>query len=152
MKKILVAFILSNFIIPSVVLAGNWDLQLHGLSYHFSNRTVGDWEQFNRGVGIRYEFNDTWSLQAGQYKNSDSTPAHAIYTNYGLIDVTPFQADQFHFGGFVGMGSRYENGVRALGGLIARWQGDIFNVTTRLAPKVNDSGSVVLAFEVGMRF
>jgi len=32
------------------------------------------------------------------------------------------------------------------------WQGDIFNLTTRFAPKVNDTGSAVLSLEIGIKF
>ena len=168
MKYIIAVILL--FATSCFAAEGDWHLQVHGFgTKHFSARNDGRWEENNIGLGVRYEMSNKMSAQIGRYKNSNSIDNTSFYTTYGVVDYTPFAVGKISVGAFGGIASgydeyetRYVNGQKTLvitkeqiipvAGLLARWQGDIFNLTTRFAPKVNDTGSAVLSLEIGIKF
>ena len=169
MKKIFFSLVLAIF--ASGAVADGFSFQIHGTSYHFKSRPGVQWDDQNDGFGFRYAFNNTYSVQAGHYRNSQTFPgSFNFFTNYGLIDYTPIHSGPFHFGGFAGIASGYDkytytmvngranvtvtqDGVLApVAGLVARYQGKIFNIALRLLPPAGDDGSAVIALEAGFGF
>lgn len=123
----------------------SWHLQLHGLSHHFGDKAVGEWQEKNLGAGIRYQHNETWGVQAGGFRNS-----YDRNTAYAVVDFTPLLGGSV--GVFAGVASGYEKEGPVLGGLMARWQGEKFSLTARFIPKVRKEHTAVIAFEAGWRF
>jgi hypothetical protein len=127
-----------------------WSIQLHGASWHAEERskyenTAQDWNEVNPGVGIRYELDKTWAVQAGVYRNSiDKVSA------YALADWTPIRAGSFSIGLFGGAVTGYNSApVVAAAGIVARQEFGRFAATWRVTPPVNRPTTV--AFEVGFR-
>jgi hypothetical protein len=157
--------------VASIASAGDFHVQVHVASVHATQRADVPWNESNDGFGLRYSLNDTWSVQAGHYRNEQTVPGvFNFFTNYGLVDYTPVHRGQFHFGGFAGVQSGYDEYDIKVGGprpkvtvtqdsiisptygLMGRWQGDRFNVGLRLTAPQSAAGSLAIALEGGVRF
>lgn len=128
--------------------AGDWHLQLHGLSAHDKPRVNGKpWNEKNWGAGVRYQFNPTWGVQAGGYRNS-----YDRNSEYLLAQYTPLQVGPLRLGAFLGYVDGYGLTTPAGGGLMATWQGERLSLTTRFVPKTKWGHATSLAVEIGLRF
>ena len=118
----------------------------HGISTHQTQRADGQpWNERNAGLGIRYEINSDWSIQAGQFKNS-----LRFKSNYLIADYTPPQISFVQAGVFAGRVSGYSQTDYAAG-LVARASFERASLALRATPKFKGSPSVV-ALEIGWRF
>lgn len=138
-------------IIAAVLLPAHaepaWHLQAHTISHHFSERTGGrEWNERNPGLGLRREFSPQWSVQAGAYRNSIDR-----WSTYAVADWTPLQAGPFSAGAFAGVRTNYTKPVQPAAGALVRWQGQAASVTLRLSPKASNTGSAVVALELGWK-
>lgn len=128
--------------------AGEWHLQLHGISKHDKPRISGKpWNEKNTGAGLRYQLDDTWGVQAGGYRNS-----YDRHSNYLMAQFTPLHLGQVHVGAFAGYVDGYGYDMPIGGGLMATWQGDRLSMTTRYVPKTKWGHARALSLEVGLRF
>lgn len=132
--------------------ASDFHVQVHGLSYHTERTQAnGDkWNERNYGLGLRYQVNDAWDVQAGAFKNSQfKTSAYAIATWLPVEVTKELRAGMF--GGVVN-GYRLNDG-RAVpaGGLAARYQAERLSVTWRFVPKHPKTDSAVISIELGWR-
>lgn len=124
-----------------------WSLQLHGLSWHAKPRaefdsTGREWNERNVGLGIRHTFSDTWSVQAGAFRNSvDRT------TVYAVANYTPVQFGALRVGGFAGLGTGYKSTPLLAGGLI-----EVGPVSVRIIPPIKGATPLTLGLEVGIKF
>lgn len=125
----------------SCIAKGDFHLQLHGASYHFDRSRK--WNERNVGIGLRYQINPDWAVQAGTYDNSFNRR-----TNYLAATWTPLHAGPVALGVFGGLVSGYKMPVAA--GLAAHIQGDRLSFTLRGVPS-GSWGSGFLAAEVGVR-
>lgn len=125
--------------------AGELSLQLHGLSWHAKPRaefdsTGREWNERNVGSGIRHTFSDTWSVQAGAFRNSlDRT------TVYAVANYTPVQFGALRVGGFAGLGTGYKSTPLLAGGLI-----ELGPVSVRVIPPIRGLTPLTLGLEVGI--
>jgi len=123
---------------------GDYHLVIHGASYHTVQRPKAPfWNQVNPGMGLRYEWTDTVSLQVGAYKNS-----YYRKSVYGGLDWTPVSFGNVQLGGFLGMASGYAEKAGVAGGGLVRWQGKDFSVALRIVP----AKCSIFALELGYRF
>jgi hypothetical protein len=131
-------------------------LVAHGLSHHAERtRTNGAaWNERNAGLGLRYQLDATWGVQAGAYRNSVNATSV-----YGWVEATPLQAHvasaTLSGGAFAGVVNGYKannGGFRPAGGLLARAQISALSLTGRLIPKGSVDGSPVVSVEAGWRF
>jgi hypothetical protein len=128
--------------------AGDWHLQLHGISSHDKPRTNGKpWNEKNTGAGLRYQLDDTWGVQAGGYRNS-----FGRHSNYLMAQFTPLHVGKVHVGAFAGYLDGYSYSKPIGAGLMATWQGDRLSLTARLVPETKWSQVRVLSLEAGLRF
>lgn len=129
---------------PAYAEPGDTHLVLHGVSYHTIKRPRGpEWNQVNPGIGLRYEWTDTVSLQVGTYKNS-------FYRQsvYAGADWTPLRLGDIHFGGFLGVASGYADKAGVAGGGLVRWQGERLSLALRIVP----AKCSIFTLELGYRF
>lgn len=144
MKKYITAIAL--VLLATSTFAGELSLQLHGLSWHAAPRaefdnTGREWNERNGGLGIRHTFSDTWSVQAGAYRNSvDRT------TVYAVANYTPVQFGALRVGGFAGVGSGYRTPLLA-GGLV-----ELGPVSVRIIPPIKGTTPLTFGLEVGIPF
>lgn len=148
------AFIMKNLAIilaAAVLLPAHaesaWHLQAHAVSHHFNERTGGrEWNENNIGLGLRREFSPQWSVQAGAYRNSIDR-----WSTYAVADWTPVRAGPFSAGVFAGLRANYTKPVQPAAGAVVRWHGEQASVTLRLSPKVSNTGSAMVAIELGWK-
>lgn len=128
--------------------AGEWHLQLHGVSTHDKPRANGmPWNEKNHGAGVRYQFNYTWGVQAGGYRNSYDRNSEYLMAQYTPLALGPVRA-----GVFAGYLTGYGFSVPAGAGVMATWQRDRLSITARYVPKVKKGHASMLAAEIGLRF
>jgi len=150
--------------------AGTWGVQVHGLSYTFTERQPADWTTVNDGFALRYAFDDTYSAQLGHYRNQQTVQGFNFFTNYGVLDYTPWQAAVLRWGLFAGAQSGFDGyllqmkdglprvmelqkyGVEPLIGLLARYRPGRINVTLRLMPGTQSGLPATLMGEFGVNF
>ena len=142
MKKTIIALALSFY---SLFANAEWNLQLHGFSHHFTEYAK-PWNENNYGLGIRKDFNEDFSVQAGFYKNSEWKQ-----TEYLIGEWHPLNYKGWSVGAFAGYGSGYRL-TKVIGGGLLRYSFSDYNVTFRAVPKVNKEGSAVIAVEAGVSF
>ena len=166
MKSILVALAM----LPALASAADFELGLHGASWHAEKRLEGKWNQQNVGLYARAYLSDDTSVELGRYKNSDSLPGQPVWTNYAIAQYTPLEGLGARFGGFAGVGTGY-NGYSYLlqgttvhmvnvqqrtiivgGGMAVIPVTGQWSVTARLIPKVSANGSWVVGGSIGYRF
>lgn len=145
---------LCTFFMLGVLMSGNAraesSIELHGYSFHADKRIGGgEFNQFNAGVGFRYGLSDSFSVQAGFYKNSYDEQTRYLVAQWQPITLLGARA-----GVFAGYASGYVN-VRypVAGGFMAtapvsNWG----HVTVRLVPKMASNMTTTLAVDLGMRF
>lgn len=125
-----------------------WSLQLHGLSWHAKPRaefdsTGREWNERNVGLGIRHTFSDTWSVQAGAFRNSvDRT------TVYAVANYTPVQFGGVRAGVFGGVVTGYPAGIPLGAGALV----ELGPVTVRIIPPIKGATPLTLGLEVGIKF
>jgi len=133
---------------------GDYHIITHGFSYHTVPRPSDpQWNQVNPGHGIRYELNDTVSIQAGFYKNSyyrNSVYAGVDWTPLDLKipDVGSLSTGRLQMGGFIGLASGYTDKAGVAGGGLVRWQGQKFSLAVRIVP----AKCTIFALEMGYKF
>ena len=132
-------------VIPSAKAEeGDVHIVLHGFCLHAQARENGkDWNQVNTGLALRYELDDSLSVQLGGYRNSINRNSV-----YALADWTPLQVGPLQIGGFAGVTTRYKSDYRSLLGGVVRLQRENVSLALRLVPKTN----TVMAIELGWRF
>lgn len=124
--------------------SGDYSLVVHGASYHTVKRQSGPaWNQVNPGMGLRYELDDTLSVQVGAYKNS-----YYRKSIYAGLDWTPIKMGRVELGGFIGGATGYAEKAGVLGGGLVRWQGDKVSIGVRIVP----AKCSIFTFEIGYRF
>ena len=166
MKPLLATLLL---VLSTAANAGDWHVQVHGASLHLTPRNEVPWNETNDGFGIRYSWDSAWAVQAGHYRNDYTMPGFNFFTNYGVVDYTPIHRGEVHYGGFAGVESGHDdytfkvmNGrpqvnvtkdgvISPVFGLMARWQGPVFNVGIRLTPQIANVPTA-LAIEGGFHF
>lgn len=142
MKHLIMAIALAATSV--IATAGELSLQLHGLSWHDKERSEfdhsgRDWNERNVGLGIRNTYSETWSVQAGFYRNSvDKTTA------YAAVNYTPIQFGAVRIGTFAGLVSGYRH-PWAAGGMV-----ELGPVTIRITPPINRP--LTIGVEVGIPF
>lgn len=154
----------------SCAQAGTWGLQVHGLSYSFAERQPAPWTTVNDGFALRYAFDDTYSAQVGHYRNQQTVQGFNFFTNYGVLDYTPWQTGSLRWGLFAGVQSGfdgyllqlkdgmpritelYEHGVEPAIGLLARHQRGHINITVRFMPGTESGLPATLMGEFGVNF
>lgn len=119
-------------------------VQFHGASKHWGPKPTSGWNEKNWGLGLRYQFNPDWGVQAGFYKNS-----HGRNTNYVIADWTPILDGRI--GVFAGVASGYTAKYPIVGGLMYREQFDRLSITFRVIPRVAENRAGVMAIEAGWR-
>ena len=146
MKKIITTLALA-LLATTACASDVWSLQLHGLSWHAAPRaefdnTGREWNERNVGLGIRHTFSDTWSVQAGAFRNSvDRT------TVYAVANYTPVQFGALRVGGFAGLGSGYKSTPLLAGGLV-----ELGPVSVRIIPPIKGTTPLTFGLEVGIPF
>ncbi len=96
--------------------AGEWHLNLHTVSHHFSERKHGKtWNEENLGLGIRREFSSNLSVQAGFYRNSIDR-----WSTYAIGEYTPLTFGNLHSGVFAGLRTNYTRPVMAAAAALVR--------------------------------
>jgi hypothetical protein len=170
MKRIIIALCLISIgaFFTTKALAGEWGIVVHGASMHFNQREGVPWNQANDGFGLRYAIDKDVAVQIGHYRNSQTTPDFNFFTNYGIVDYTPFHFRRLSVGMFAGMASGYddynywywthetvahtvtritqERPIIPVGGLVLRAElNQVFSLTTRVAPNL-------VAIEGGIQF
>ena len=71
-----------------------WHINLHTVSHHFSERQHGKkWNEENLGLGLRREFSNDFSVQAGFYRNSIDR-----WSTYAIGEYTPLTFGNLHSG------------------------------------------------------
>lgn len=142
-------FIVLGAIFASTANAGDWQVQIAGISKH-SDKRAGSvpWNESNAGAGLRYNLTPELSGQVGFYKNSFSKQ-----TNYALVQWTPLVVWRFKGGVFGGYASGYDLKVPLIAGLMldTKLTNDV-SLTARYIPKVNRTTTAVLAVEIGVKF
>lgn len=117
-------------------------LQLHGFSWHAQERGSGRvWNERNVGLGIRHMYSDTWSVQAGAFRNSVDRTTVYVVGNY-----TPLQLGMVRAGVFDGLGTGYQKPVLA-GGMV-----EIGPVSVRIIPPLPNVTPLTIGFELGIPF
>ena len=140
------AFLLAALLVISNAKAEEGDVHivLHGLSQHSQAReNCRNWNQVNTGLGLRYELDESLSMQLGGYRNSMNRNSV-----YALADWTPLQVGPLQIGGFTGGATRYKSNQGVLLGGVVRWQQDHVSLALRLVPRRN----TVISIELGWRF
>lgn len=142
-----VAALAAAILSPAANAQSSWHLQLHTVSHHLNDRANGrEWNENNAGIGVRRDFGPDWSAQVGAYRNSiDKTSA------YALAEWTPLQVGQLSAGAFAGIRTNYTKPVQPAAGALVRWQGEQASITVRLSPKAGNTGSAVIALELGWK-
>jgi hypothetical protein len=167
--------------LPMIASAGEFGIQVHTNSLVLADRSVQNWTETTPGLGVRYSFNKEYAVQAGRYRNEQSTDALTMYSNYAYGDWTPVSKGVFSFGAFAGLVTGYgdvtvkrtvtpapcppgtptstvsssvknDNSVAPTFGLVARAEYKQFNVTVRLRPELTQAGPATLMTEVGFKF
>lgn len=134
--------------IVSIASAGELHLQLHGISEHDKPRTNGKpWNEKNYGAGLRYQFDETWGVQAGAYRNS-----YDRQSKYLLLQHTPLHLGPVHVGFFAGYLDGYDTAHPLGAGALATLQGDRLSLTARLVPRSKWTNTAVVSLELGFRF
>ena len=154
----------------SCAQAGTWGLQVHGLSYSFSERHPAPWTEVNDGFALRYTYDETYSVQVGHYRNQQTVQGFNFFTNYGVLDYTPWQTGSLRWGLFAGVQSGFdgyllqmkdgmpritelqEYGVEPAIGLLARHQRGRINFTVRFMPGTESGLPAMLMGECGLNF
>lgn len=137
MKRLIFAALLA---LSATCASAQTSLQLHTVSHHFSERTNGkQWNEVNQGVGLRHALDKNWAVQAGFYRNSiDRWSSYAI----GEYMATP------NVGVFAGVRTNYTKPVSFAAGVVLRKA----PFTFRISPKASNTGSAVVAVEIGWAF
>lgn len=116
-------------------------LIIHGVSKHTGSYA---YNENNTGLGLRYQVNPDWSVQAGSYRNS-----YNKQTTYVAGNWTPLHYGALKLGAFAGVGTGYNQPVMA--GLLAVYDFGKVTATVRAVPGVGRLDSVV-ALEIGLKF
>lgn len=126
----------------------SWQLQVHTVSHHFQDRSNGkEWNEVNQGAGVRRNFNEDWSAQAGFYRNSINR-----WSTYAMAQWMPIHSGPWSAGAFAGVRTGYAKTVQPAAGVMVQWQGQHNNVTVRLTPKAGNTSSAAVMVEVGWKF
>jgi hypothetical protein len=118
---------------------------LHTVSHHVDPPAAGRWNERNWGLGLRKKLDETRSLQAGAYRNSNFETSAYLIMDWHLL-VT----DTLKIGFFGGLVTGYKGPLAA--GLTARIDANGVSAALRASPRAHRTGSAVLAFEVGYAF
>lgn len=143
MNKLILATLLAFTAVAAP--AGELSLQLHGLSWHAESRDkygyVGqEWNERNFGLGLRYEYSDTWGVQAGAYRNSVDKTTVYVAANYTPLHIGPVRG-----GVFAGLGSGYPKTAVLAGGVVM-----IGPVTLRVIPRIKGQTPFTVGIELGV--
>lgn len=116
-------------------------LIIHGVSKHTGSYA---YNENNTGLGLRYQVNHDWSVQAGSYINSYNKRTTYVAGNY-----TPIHYGALKLGAFAGVGTGYDQPIMA--GLLAVYDFGKVTASVRAVPKVGKLDGVV-ALEIGVQF
>ena len=147
------------------VSAGEWHAQIHGLSWHAQetyavrNTETGEflsnerYNWLNLGLGLRYEFDDVWAVQAGAYRHSyysdDPNRVDGMHAVYVCGDWLPVRALGARMGGSGCLVRGYdEHRIDPIATGTARWGSD-YSITVRAGPAKD---GLVIAADFGIRF
>lgn len=144
-------FVVSSLLIFCSALHAEetWSLNLHTFSHHFSERAHGKtWNGTNPGLGLRRDFGNDFSIQAGFYKNSLSK-----WSTYAIAEYSPLSVGSFDAGLFAGIRTHYKKPVEFAGGALVRWRvTEHIEITGRLSPKTCSYCSGFVSAELGWKF
>ncbi len=136
-------------------LAEHTELELHLTSYHFSNRS--EFEENNYGVGITHYFKDRWGISAGGFNNSyDDTSVYLglIYT----YDFCSSETIVCTIGVIGGVVTGYEGNVSGAGEVrpIALPEFKLgyrrYFIKSRFFPETSSDTSSTITFSIGREF
>ncbi|MDR0216610.1 MAG: hypothetical protein LBJ15_21770 [Comamonas sp.] len=127
----------------------NWSLNLHTFSDHFTKREHGkQWNETNPGLGLRRDFSNDISLQAGFYKNSLDR-----WSTYAIAEYSPVYLGPLRAGLFAGLRTNYQRPVELAGGALVRWHvTERFEITARITPKTCSTCAGFTSAEFGWKF
>ena len=135
-------------------VAENLELELHLTSYHFDD---DGYEEDNYGLGISYNFRESWSVTGGVFNNSyDHTSVYAgIAYRYNLCVSEEFVCSVGAIGGVVTGYEGYIDHAGEVWPIILpefRLGYQQYFIKSRFFPDVGDNASAVITFSVGRDF
>lgn len=87
--------------------AGDFNLEINGISHHFGKRNGGEWNEFNPGLGLGYQWDEV-EFGAGYYHNSYGTGTWHIQTR---LEPKMFEYFNMRPGVMLAAASGYEKGL-----------------------------------------
>ena len=130
------AIILITLALFSLICSAEDYLRLTGISMH---STAGN-NALNYGLGLEHELDETWSLGAGWYRNSEWHGSGYAYGRYAF-----YRDDMWN----VGLGVGAVTGYKSMSPMPMLMPDVCYGVLCALfAPKLEASGSNILAFSV----
>lgn len=135
--------------IPLASHAAELHAVAHGLSLHgrHTRSDGGEYQEVNKGFGIRAAFQDDLSFQVGRYENSWSETRSKRFSNYLAAEYTPVRVLGADFGGFIGVADGYpmnNSGPLVIPGVVARWAIGRISAVVRGGPTKHSKGIVTL--------
>ena len=140
MKKLIVTCIL--LFCTSFANAGNFDMLVHGVSWHSS----GNFNERNEGVGIVYNQSKELSYAVGVYDNSLSKTSV-----YALVQYLPIEYKAVQAGIFAGGITGYPLTKIAAGGLVRINRGTVYH-QFQLVPSIKGVTPAVVGYSFGFHF
>ena len=142
MKFLIIAGLL---LFASVAKAEEISVVAHGLSYHTTN--ASDYNQENFGLGLRLDFSNI-AVQAGSYKNSYSQNSNYLALDLNLWKYSVSDQLKFELGPMLGLATGYPDYDLILGpGLQAAVKYDNFYIRSRMMPALTTP--LVVSVELG---
>jgi len=118
-------------------------------SYHFERDK--NLKNTNTGLGIEVPFNDTYSLTAGVFANSDRATSHYVGVYVMPFDIGPFKAGAV-VGGFNGYPNANHGGWFPAIIPVVAIEGPQLGLNVSFVPTVQDKLHGAISFQLKYRF
>lgn len=76
-------------------------------SHHTTPRAVGSYREQNYGLGLEWQFAQSWQLNAGHYRNSVNRPSNYLQVGWSPLNWSPTDNLTFTAGASVGVVNGY---------------------------------------------
>ena len=76
-------------------------------SHHTEPRKVGSYRENNYGLGLEWQFAESWQLNAGHYRNSVNRPSNYLQVGWTPLSWSPMEDLTFTAGASVGVVNGY---------------------------------------------
>jgi len=76
-------------------------------SHHTTPRKVGSYREHNYGLGLEWQFAESWQLNAGHYRNSVNRPSNYLQVGWSPLSWSPMDDLTFSAGASVGVVNGY---------------------------------------------